>query len=66
MFQVLEALESLAGKFACDRISNEQLLRIKQLHRKMKAAFKRRNRRTFFAVNQPIRGDHACCGKVAQ
>lgn len=56
MFQVLEALEALAGELACDRISDADLSAIGELHKKMMSCFRRRDRRGFFEVNQEFHG----------
>lgn len=54
MFEVLAALEGLAGELACELMSEEQLARIARLHAKMMAAYKRRSRPRFFEINQEI------------
>lgn len=54
MFQVLEALEALAGELACELISDEDLSGLVQLHGRMMSCFRRRDRRGFFRLNQEI------------
>lgn len=54
MFEVLEALEALAGGLACDVMSEAQLAAIAELHERMMAAYRRRDRRRFFEFNQRI------------
>jgi DNA-binding GntR family transcriptional regulator len=54
MFEVLEALEGIAGELACDRISNEELLAVVELHKKMMSAYSQRRQRRFFEINQEI------------
>lgn len=54
MFQVLAALEALAGELACDHMTDEQLSGIEALHRKMMSCFKRRDRQGFFETNQTV------------
>lgn len=54
MFQVMEALEALAGELACDLMSAEELAHVESLHRRMMAAYRARNRARFFELNQQI------------
>lgn len=54
MFQVLEALEGLAGELACDLISDQEFSELEALHRKMVSCYRRRDRRGFFEINQEI------------
>jgi len=54
MFQVLEVLEALAGELACDAMTDEELADTERLHERMMKAYRRRDRRTFFALNQQI------------
>lgn len=54
MFEVLAALEGLAGELACALMTDVQLARIGELHEKMMAAYKGRRRARFFEVNQVI------------
>ena len=54
MFEVLETLEGSAGELACERISDQALADIEELHRKMMSFYGRRQQRGFFAINQEI------------
>ncbi len=54
MFEVLEVLEGLAAELACELMPQESLARIEALHDRMMAAYRRRNRARFFAINQEI------------
>lgn len=54
MFEVLEALEGIAGELACDRMSDEALSEVEQLHKKMMNCYRARQQRRFFAINQEI------------
>ena len=54
MFQVLEALEGLAGELACESMTEAELARIEALHAKMMAAYRRRSQGRFFELNQEI------------
>lgn len=54
MFPVIGALEGLAGELACARIDDHGIARIEALHRRMRAAYCRRDRATYFALNRQI------------
>jgi DNA-binding GntR family transcriptional regulator len=54
IFQVMEALESLAGELACDEIPDEEIAAIRDLHEKMMSSYKRRQKAAFFKLNQQI------------
>jgi DNA-binding GntR family transcriptional regulator len=54
MFQVLEVLEALAGELACTAMTDDELAETERLHERMMKAFRRRDRRTFFEINQRI------------
>lgn len=54
IFQVMEALESLAGELACERISEDEIEKIQALHGRMIAHYKRRQKPGFFRLNQEI------------
>jgi DNA-binding GntR family transcriptional regulator len=54
MFEVLEALEGIAGELACERMSEKELAGVEELHKKMMNYYKTRNQRRFFAINQEI------------
>jgi DNA-binding GntR family transcriptional regulator len=52
--QVLTALEALAGELACEKATDEEIAEIKALHYEMLAAFTRKDRKSYFKVNQQI------------
>lgn len=54
MFEVLEVLEGIAGELACDRMSDEELSQVQELHKKMMNYYKARKQRRFFEINQEI------------
>jgi DNA-binding GntR family transcriptional regulator len=54
IFQVMEALESLAGELACEVIPATEISAIRELHEKMMASYKRRQKAAFFKLNQQI------------
>jgi DNA-binding GntR family transcriptional regulator len=54
MFEVIEVLEALAGELACANLADADLRAIEALHERMMAAYKRRDRRRFFLLNQEI------------
>jgi len=54
MFEVLEALEGIAGELACERISDEELSAVEELHKKMMSSYRQRRQRRFFEINQQI------------
>jgi DNA-binding GntR family transcriptional regulator len=54
MFEVIEVLEALAGELACAELDDAGLRAIEGLHERMMAAYRRRDRRRFFALNQEI------------
>lgn len=54
MFEVLEALEGIAGELACDRMSDEELSEVQELHEKMMNYYRARKQRRFFEINQEI------------
>jgi DNA-binding GntR family transcriptional regulator len=54
MFEVLAALESLAGELACGLMSDVELSHIESLHERMMAAYRRRSQAKFFELNQQI------------
>ena len=53
-FEVLAALEGLAGELAAARISDSELAEIKALHFEMRAHHARGDRAAYFAANQSI------------
>jgi DNA-binding GntR family transcriptional regulator len=54
MFPVVGALEALAGELACQRIADGEIEIIARLHENMVVAYRRRDRPTYFALNQQI------------
>ncbi len=54
MFEVMGALEALAGELACRRITDVEIDEIRALHYKMRAHHARGERREYFALNQEI------------
>jgi DNA-binding GntR family transcriptional regulator len=53
-FPVIGALEALAGELACARASDGQIDEISALHKQMESAYKDRDRRKYFRLNQRI------------
>ena len=54
MFQVMGALEALAGTLACARIAEDELAEIAALHYEMLAQYTRRRLPEYFRLNQAI------------
>jgi DNA-binding GntR family transcriptional regulator len=54
LFEVIAALESLAGRLACDRITDAEICEIKAVHYQMQASFIRRDLPEYFRLNQAI------------
>ena len=54
MFEVLAALEALAGELACVRMSEAEIAEIQALHYQMEAHYHRRELPAYFALNQAI------------
>jgi DNA-binding GntR family transcriptional regulator len=54
MFEVMGALEALAGTLACQRIDEAELAEIGALHYEMMAQYMRRDRPEYFRLNQAI------------
>ena len=54
LFEVIGALESLAGKLACAQITDAELCDIKAVHYQMQANFIRRDLPGYFRLNQII------------
>ncbi len=53
-FQVMEALEALAGELACSRITDEELADVRALHYQMLAHFERNEMADYIRINQAI------------
>jgi DNA-binding GntR family transcriptional regulator len=54
LFEVLSALESLAGRLACQHITEAEICEIKAIHYHMQAQFIRRDLPDYFRDNQEI------------
>jgi DNA-binding GntR family transcriptional regulator len=54
VFEVLAALESLAGELACAQIDEVELAEIRALHYRMVLAYHRGERHDYFQLNQEI------------
>jgi DNA-binding GntR family transcriptional regulator len=54
LFEVMGALEGLAGELACTRISDEAVNEIRARHHEMLAHYTRGDRTAYFAANQAI------------
>jgi DNA-binding GntR family transcriptional regulator len=54
LFEVMEALEALAGELACARIGDTQLAQIASIHAQMVLHYRRGELREYFACNQQI------------
>lgn len=54
MFQVMEALEALAGELACERASDAQIAAIRALHERMREHHARQELSDYFRLNQRI------------
>ncbi len=54
LFEVIGALESLAGRLACAQITDAELCEIKAVHYQMQANFIRRDLPGYFRLNQEI------------
>lgn len=61
-FEVLGALEGLAGELAASRITDAELAEIKALHFEMRAHHARGDRAAYFAANQTIHARIARAG----
>lgn len=65
MFQVMGALEALAGELACARASDEDIAEIRSLHDQMAERFRAGDRAGYFSLNQQIHQKIvACAGNV--
>jgi DNA-binding GntR family transcriptional regulator len=54
LFEVIGALESLAGRLACDHISDAEICDLKATHCQMQATFLRSDLPEYFRLNQAI------------
>ncbi|NKB58840.1 MAG: FCD domain-containing protein [Alphaproteobacteria bacterium] len=56
MLQVIGALEALGGRHAAENATDEEIAEIRALHYEMLAAYSRKDRLTYFKLNQKIHG----------
>ncbi|KAA2212564.1 GntR family transcriptional regulator [Teichococcus oryzae] len=54
LFDVMGGLEALAGRLACERISEAEIARIEQMHHEMYRFYLRRDMHGYFHANQAI------------
>jgi DNA-binding GntR family transcriptional regulator len=54
LFDLMGGLEGLAGRLACERIADEEILKIEQLHHDMYGFYMRREMPGYFRMNQLI------------
>ncbi|PXA96185.1 GntR family transcriptional regulator [Nostoc sp. 3335mG] len=54
LFEVMGGLEALAGRLACEHITDAELAEVEQLHYDMYASYMRRDLPSYFALNQKI------------
>ena len=54
LFEVIGALESLAGRLACENISDAEICDLKAIHCQMQATFLRSDLPGYFRLNQEI------------
>lgn len=54
LFDVMGGLEALAGRLACERISDEEVAQIEQTHHEMYRFYLRRDMHGYFQCNQAI------------
>lgn len=54
LFEVIEALEAQAGRLACIRITDSELVELRRVHQEMHAHFQRRELPEYFKLNQSI------------
>jgi DNA-binding GntR family transcriptional regulator len=63
VFPIIGAIEALAGEFACENITDEELGEIRQLHQEMRGHFENNNLQSYFRCNQAI---HAAILKASR
>jgi DNA-binding GntR family transcriptional regulator len=63
IFEVLAGLESLSGRFAAQRISDDELAELRALHYEMLAAYARRDLSNYYRLNAQI---HAAINAAAR
>jgi len=54
MFQVMESLEGLAGRLACQQVTDAELAELRSMHQQMCEHFERGERLEYFRLNQRI------------
>ncbi|MBS0241167.1 MAG: GntR family transcriptional regulator [Proteobacteria bacterium] len=54
LFPIMGALEALAGELACQRASDADIRRIRQMHERMQTHYRRRERGPYIKLNQAI------------
>lgn len=54
LFEVMGGLEALAGRLACENITDAEIAAVEQLHYDMYASYMRRDLPAYFALNQKI------------
>jgi DNA-binding GntR family transcriptional regulator len=54
LFEVIGALESFAGRLACERITDAEICEVKAIHYQMQASFIRLDLPEYFRLNQAI------------
>ena len=56
LFDLVAGLESLAGRLACEKITEAEIAEIENLHHEMYTAYLRRDMHGYFQINQKIHG----------
>src|SRR5690606_18579497 len=54
MFEVMGGLEAVAGRLACERITDAEISEIEKLHYDMYSSYMRRDLPAYFSLNQQI------------
>jgi len=62
-FPVIGALEALAGEMACAQATDREIDEIAALHMRMESAYKNRDRKRYFRLNQQIHEAMACAAR---
>ena len=65
LLQVLAALEALGGRLAAETATDEEIAEIRALHFEMLAAFSRKDRLSYFKLNQKIHTSIVAAGRNA-
>lgn len=53
-FPVIAVLEQLAGELACQNITEDEFLRLEEMHEELVKSFSERDRASYFQINQDI------------